>query len=260
MKRFKRKKTSNGSYILEELNLKDLLNLNYLKYTNKTYFSGDFDLPKVYCDTKIFPDYIALYNEVLDYRKTDLTAVSFFEYDKTFDGQNGFYNVLYYGNKKAIEAYKARFKDVKFFIGPDYSLLGDLDKIENLNRIKRSRIATLWFCQELGAVSIPLITFPDLANIDCYLDGLEECKVAAISTKGHIADPVEYAILCEFAQAIATKLNLNALVVYDVCGDDEKTLKALSPIIEAGIKVILPDNKLKTRNQKLMEARHEKIK
>ncbi len=258
MKKFKKVRSTDGSEVREELDLKKLLNLKYLDLTNRTHYVGCFDLPSVYCSTDVFPDYIALYGDPKDYKKTALTAVGFFEFDHSFDGQHGLCNAIYYNNEADLAKFKERFSGVKFFIGPDCSLLGDIDQIENIYRIKRSRLATLWFCKELKAVSIPLLTFPTLDTLDCYLDGLEDCEVIAISTKGHIADPTEYKILCLTIEEIVKKLHLKAIVVYDVCGDETKTLKAFEPATKAGIKVIIPDNSLKQRNKRHMEERHEK--
>ena len=38
--------------------MKRLLNLNYLDFTNQTFVTGEFDLPVLYCSTDIVPDYL----------------------------------------------------------------------------------------------------------------------------------------------------------------------------------------------------------
>lgn len=79
----------------------------------------------------------------------------------------------------------------------------------------------------------------------------------AISTKGHIAEPAEYKILCASVKHIISRLRLKVIIIYDVCGNLAKTLKAFEPAIQAGIKIIIPDNNLKARNEARWEARHE---
>ena len=59
-------------------NLIELLNLNYLHYSNKTVSKGSMDIPAICCNTEIYPDFIALYSEKGLYHKTDRTAVGFF--------------------------------------------------------------------------------------------------------------------------------------------------------------------------------------
>jgi len=124
--------------------LKGLLQLNYLEYTNLTHAVGPLDLPELICQTTVHPDYLALFSQRSLYHHTKRTCVCFFQYDNVFDGQNGLANAIYYKNKKQLEQFKERFKGVKFFISPDYSLLGDVDPIENLYRMKRARLVSIW--------------------------------------------------------------------------------------------------------------------
>jgi hypothetical protein len=242
-----------------DINLKKLLNLNYLELTNKGHYSGEFDIPAACCKTEVYPDYVALYSEKGDYRKTERTAVGFFEYDNEFDGQRGLYNAIYYRNEADLKKYRARFDGVRYFIHPEYSTLGDIDEAENINRLKKSRVVGLWFVEELHAVSIPVIMFPSLDRIGRYLAGLEESEVVAISTKSHISDPAEYRILCEAVKVLVESLNLRVIVVYDVCGDPSKTLQAFEPATKAGIKVIIPENSLKLRNEAKWRKNHEAL-
>ena len=201
--------------------------LNYQKYTNKTQYAGKYDIPSLYCNTNIYPDFIALYSEKSYYHKTKLTAVGFFQYDEEFDGQHGLYNVIYYNNVKDLTKFKERFKGVKFVFSPDYSLIEDTDEVENIYRLKKMRVVSLWFIHEIGAIVIPLISFPSFNTIDRYLDGLEYSSVVGISTKGHIEEPKEYRILCETIRyLIENKNNLKTIIVYDVCGDNRKTYEA----------------------------------
>jgi hypothetical protein len=254
-KRIINKDSGNAKY--EELDLRKLLLLKYQLLTNKSQYVGEFDIPSLYCNTSIYPDYIALYSEKSYYHKTEFTAVGFFEYDIKFDGQHGLFNAIYYDNKKDLERYKKRFEGVKFVFTPDYSLLEDSDEVENLYRLKKMRVIALWFIHVIGAIVIPLISFPSLKSIDYYLDGLEKTTVVGISTKGHIDEDDEYKRLCATIKyLVETKHNLKAIVVYDVCGDQSKTNKAFEPAEEAGIKVIIPPNSLKMSNESNWRKRH----
>ena len=248
----------NGFISYEEVDLRKLLLLKYQNLTNKSQYSGKYDIPSLYCNTDIFPDYIALYSEVSYYHKTDLTAVGFFEFDERFDGQHGLYNAIYYDNKKDLRYFKARIKGVKFVFSPDYSLLEDTDEVENIYRLKKMRVISLWFIHEIGAIVIPLVSFPSVESIYYYLDGLKESSVIGISTKGHIDEPKEYEILCETIKyLVKTKYNLKAIVVYDVCGNPQKTNDAFKVAEEKGIKVIIPPNSLKLVNENRWRNRHE---
>jgi len=52
---------------------------------------------------------------------------------------DGLYNAIYYNDKKRLDYYRKRFEGIKFFISPDYSVCGDIDKAENIYRIVKSR-------------------------------------------------------------------------------------------------------------------------
>ena len=122
------------------------------------------------------------------------------------------------------------------------------------------RVVSLRFIHVIGAIVIPLITFPSLKSIDLYISGLENSSVVGISTKGHIDEPIEYEILCKTIKyLVKNKRNLKAIVVYDVCGDNTKTLKAFEIAEVQGIKIIIPDNSLKIQNRKRWRINHETL-
>lgn len=260
MKKIKKNYNNNGVIVNTFLDLRKLLLLNYQNLTNKSQYVGIFDIPSLYCNTTVFPDFIALYTETSYYHKTDFTAVGFFQFDKDFDGQNGLYSAIYNNNIKQLKAFEERFKGIKFVFSPDYSLLEDNDEIENIYRLKKMRVVSLRFIHVIGAIVIPLITFPSLKSIDLYISGLENSSVVGISTKGHIDEPIEYEILCKTIKyLVKNKRNLKAIVVYDVCGDNTKTLKAFEIAEVQGIKIIIPDNSLKIQNRKRWRINHETL-
>lgn len=67
MKRYDYHINEYGEKIRVPKDLKKLLNLQYLRLTNKTYSVGKHDLPELRCDTEVLPDFIALYNHPADY-------------------------------------------------------------------------------------------------------------------------------------------------------------------------------------------------
>ena len=94
MKKYETKSMPNGMTQKVPKDFIKKLNLNYLRYTNLTYAVGKHDLPALYCNTDVYPDYIALYSHPGDYHRTLKTAVAFYQFDDTFDGQNGLYNAI----------------------------------------------------------------------------------------------------------------------------------------------------------------------
>lgn len=225
-----------------------LLNYSFLNYTNKTVSCGEKDLPALYCNTKVYPDFLALYSEPSLYRKTNRTGVCFYQFDSVFDGKSGLYEAIYHDDTARQNFYKKRFEGVKFFISPDYSEFGDIHTIENEYRLFKSRIVAIWFAVEIGAIVIPNISFPTEQSAAFALDGYENCSVVAISTKSHLQNPEEYKRLLWKIKYTVDRLNLSAIVVYDVCGDNSKAEECFAYAKAKGIKIIIPDNTLKARN------------
>ena len=56
--------------MVKKNNLKKLINLNFIDFTNQTYLVGKYDLPYVTCSDDVNPDYLTLYSETYYYFKT----------------------------------------------------------------------------------------------------------------------------------------------------------------------------------------------
>jgi len=238
--------------------LKKKLNLNYLDLTNKTHKKGNFDLPELLCDLPVKPDFIALYTQPGYYRKTVFTCVAFYNYDDSFDGIFGLYNAIYYNLEDKLLEFKQRFSGVKFFISPDYSLCGDVERAENIHRMMKTRIVSLWLTFELKAIVIPNITYSGRNDFGSMLDGLENVHYVAFSTKGAVKDKQNRKLLIEAVQITVDKLKkLEGIVVYDVCKDNETVYEFFDYAISNNIKIIIPENSLKKRNTILF---HERLK
>lgn len=228
--------------------LNRLLNFNFLNYTNKTISCGKKDLPALYCNTEVYPDFLALYSEPKLYHKTDKTGVCFYQFDSVFDGKRGLFESIYHDDTTRLEYYKKRFNGVKFFISPDYSEFGDIHVIENEYRLFKARIVAIWFIFEIGAVVIPNISFPTERSVAFALDGYEDCTVVAMSTKSHLQNTEEYERLLWKIRYTVDHLNLKAIIVYDVCSSNDKVMECFAYAISKGIEIIIPDNTLKARN------------
>ncbi len=234
--------------------LEKLLNYSFLKYTNKTVSCGKKDLPALFCNTDVYPDFLALSSEPNLYNLTERTAVCFYEYDSVFDGKDGLFEAIFYNDTKRLEFFKKRYEGVKFVISPDYSEFGDIHEIENEYRLFKSRVVALWFIVEIGAIVIPNISIPTERCAEFALDGLDECSVVAISTKSHLQNAEECERLRWKIRFTVDKLNLKAIVVYDACSTNEKALECFSYALDKGIRIIIPDNTLKSRNIELAKA------
>ena len=231
-------------------NLKKLLNLSLLDYTNITPKYGELDMPYVRCKEIPQIDYLASYSQPSTYFKTERTCVSFFEYDLFFDGLYGLWNAIYYGVKDLQEFYVERFKGVKYFISPDYSKCGDSLEIENLHRQMRSRIVAIWLAMNLNAIVIPLVSCANGIGMKYMLDGMQDCNVVAYNTKGPMGDPNQMPIFLDSIKYTVDHLkHLKVIVVYTSSPNRVKVLKLFKYATDRGIEIQIPDNMLQTRNR-----------
>ena len=202
-----------GRIMRKKKNLKQLLNLGLLDYTNITTKIGDYDMPYVSCGIVPKIDFLATYSNPGSYYKTQNTAVSFFEYDKYFDGLYGLWNGIYYGVKEIQDFYKERFKNVKYFIAPDYSKCGDSLEVDNIHRQMRMRISAIWLTMNTDGVVIPLVSCANELSKSYMLDGMEDCKTVAFNAKGAMGDPSQMVIFKDAIKHTVDHLNLESIVV-----------------------------------------------
>ena len=232
-----------------EENLKDKLNLKFMDLINKTTCVGLYDMPKVLSPQHVNIDYLALYSDLFEYNKTNNICVCFYEYDKVFDSKNSLFNAIYYNDINLLNKYKERFKDVLYFISPDYSMCGDIPEVINIYNIFKSRLVSLAFTLLLDKLIIPNITYASSNSFNYMLDGLEECCVVAFSTKGSSKDKEQKELLLEAIEYTVDHLhNLKQIVVYDVSIDNSRILELFNYATSKGIEVMIPNNLLKERN------------
>ena len=235
--------------MIKKEKLKELINLNFVDLTNRTYNCGKYNLPYIKCPNIVNPDYLALYSEKCNYHKTVRTFVCFYQYDIKFDNIKGIFEAIYHNDKKLLNGYKERFKGVKYAISPDYSEIGDIPRIENLYRLFKSRVVALWLCLECNVIVIPNVSYASENYFDAMLDGLEDTEVVAFSVKGSIKEQSERVLLQKAIHHTVDNLkHLKKIIIYSVLIDDEKVLHLFSYASDKGIEIVIPNNILKERN------------
>lgn len=231
-------------------NLKELLNLGIVDYTNLTSKHGNLDLP--YICSNVIPevDYFANYSQPSTYFQTEHTCVSFFEYDKTFDGLYGLWNAIYHNIKELQQFYINRFDKVLCFVSPDFSKVGDAPEEENRYRQFKMRICSVWLTMNTNATVIPLVSCANQYSLSYMLDGMDDCKVVAFNAKGPMHDPVQLNIFKEAIKYTVDHLHkLEVIYVYSASPNISKVNDIFKYAIDAGIDVRIPDNMLQTRNR-----------
>ena len=133
-------------------NFKDIFGVYLLESLS---FEGDYDMIVTECEEDISKiDYLALYSDLQDYHKTENTCVCFYQYDHVFDGIHGLYNSIIHQDKKRLEKFRERFKNVKYIIGPDYSLYGDFPVPLQIFNVYKSRLCSAWLKANTKAIVV----------------------------------------------------------------------------------------------------------
>lgn len=242
--------TPNGEIKRETVDIRSKLNYGIADFLNQS-FLNNYDLPIHHCNPSVYPDYIALDCEPSAFRKTPLTAVAFYTYDRAFDKIDGLYNAIYYKDIRLLEKYKKKYKGVSFVIAPDYSMFDDIWRFENEYRLFKVRVIILWFVLEIGAVVIPNAMYLSIDKLDMYMSGYENCTVMCFSTKSHVRYACDRRRIKETVKYVVDHFQLKTILVYSVCGKDETSLCLFDYAISKGIDVHIVDNTMRRRNQQI---------
>ncbi len=240
---------SDGIVVRKEKELKYQLNYGIADLLNKAVLN-DYHLPIHHCDPRVYPDFIALNTEKAKFHLTPATAVGFYSYDRTFDKIDGLFNAIYYKDKRLLKKYKNLYADMKFVIGPDYSLFDNIWNYENESRLLKIRVIMLWFVMEIGAIVVPNAVYASPDKLPQYLSGFEPCTVMCFSTKGQVRYARNRARVKETVKYVVDYFPLKTILVYSACGKDETSLKLFEYAISQGIDVRIVDNTLRRQNQR----------
>ena len=207
-------------------------------------FEGDFDMPLFGCFEDISKiDYLTLYSDLKEYHKTDNTCICFYQYDHIFDGIHGLYNSIIYQDKYRLERFKERFKDVKYIIGPDYSLFGDFPVALQIFNVYKSRLCSEWIKNNSGAIVIPNIRWTfDYSYSFCF-DGIMKGSNIAISILGQIRDKENRKMFYDGFKTVIERIEPKMIVVYGFVTESNFD-EVFGYAKEKGIQVIIPHSKI----------------
>lgn len=216
------------------------------EFLNKV-IEQSFIFPDISCyERNIKIDYFALYSDPKDYKKEN-SAVCFYEGDPKYDGFNGIYNAIHFNNTKLLNKYKERFKDVKIFIEPDYSITGNVNLLENLYRKFRAYTVLNYFQKEWGKTVIPQAIFVDKYTKKVLTTVIKPNSIISLSTKGMLKETLQIQLFYEVIDNIINNLKPSKIFIYNVATNSEILEFQLNKLTNASIEVIIPSNKFLNR-------------
>ena len=246
-KKIKVNKTNNEVQLKLDYAFVDKRDIYGFYLTNKTTKNNIMGLPDIGCFANVVPDFIALVSEPSLYNLTNKTCVAWFKDDSIFDTIDGIYNSIIYKDIELLKYYKNRYKDVKIFISPDYSLYGDFDKITILNNLRKQLVVSLWLIFELDAIVIPLMTYASEDSFEWCFEHIMLNSVVAVSLKGVMNEPEKSLFIKALKKLIDTR-HPKSLIVYSV-SKDEHTKEMLDYAYKNNVEVYIIDNTLLRRNR-----------
>ena len=211
---------------------------------NNVLVAGKYDMPVIGYFGYDLPDYLALYTNIQDYRKTKNTCVVFYQYDEQFDSINGLWNAIIHKKEKLLSQYKQRFKDVRFICCPDYSITGDMPPAMQIFNVYRSRVVAIWLREFCGCTIIPNLRFNNKKSYEYCFDGIAYKSIVCLSILGLCSKPVDVQNLISGLHETIIRIRPQTIIVFGEC-TEKKYNKIFKECLDNNINIVRPDNRNK---------------
>ena len=122
-----------------------------------------------------------------------------------------------------------------------------------VNRVPTSRVVGSYLVNELDKVVIPNISIIDELTKEVALEGIDKGSAVAISTKGLLKGKNKQELLNYIINETISAIQPKIVILYNVAAKSSKLEEIVTRLKNAGVKVIIPPNKLLIRNQ-ILEA------
>lgn len=222
-------------------NFKDIFGIYEIEEES---FDGDYDMPLGGCFNDLScVDYLSLYSDLQDYKKTENTCICFYQYDHVFDGIHGLYNSIIYKDEKRLNKFRERFKEVKYIIAPDYSLFGDFPNALQIFNIYKSRVCMCWLIKNTKAIVIPNVRWTFNFSYEYCFDGIMKGSNIAIGLLGQMHNKDNKKMFLEGFKTAIDKIEPKQIVVYGFITESNFN-EYFDYAISKGIKIIIPHSKI----------------
>ena len=109
------------------------------KLKNANFKTGFYQVPEIDDVELNKPNDLVLWSSRARCKNKSECGLIFYEYDSNFDGIDGIYIVLKYGNDEEVNSLVSELKEFAFVVCPDYSVYGNFPNYKQIDAIARSR-------------------------------------------------------------------------------------------------------------------------
>ena len=220
---------------------------------NRMEVGPKFQLPMIGNFGDEYPDYISLVSHPKEFKITNDTCVAFYEKDIKFDNIVGLYTAIICKDSELLKYYKWFFKDVKYLIGPDYSMYGNFRESSLIHQLEKEAVVIGWFLFEMNISVYPNITYGLESSFDYCFSNIYYGSNVALSLKGSIDGKDNEALLVNAITRVVDDIYPKAIIVYSV-SSIQTTKRIMKYALDKGIIVLIVDNTLGLRNLRRLKT------
>ncbi len=214
---------------------------------NRMEVGPKFKLPMIGNFGDSYPNYISLVNHPKEFEVTNDTCVAFYTKDINFDTIVGLYIAIIYKDIELLKYYKYVFRNVKYIIGPDYSMYGNFRDSTLIHQLEKEAVVCGWFLFEMGINVYPNVTYALESSFDYCFSNIYYGSNVALSLKGSIDGNINEELIIKAITKVVDTIFPKAIIVYSV-SSLETTRKIMQYAIDRGVIVLIVDNTLGLRN------------
>ena len=189
------------------------------KLKNANFNTGFYQVPEI-DDVQIEkPDGLVLWSNRQRCKEKSHYGLIFYEYDCKFDGKDGIYNILKYGNEEEIQQLIDELKEFAFVVCPDYSVYGNFPNYKQIDALSRSREVG-YVLSTYGIKVIVNFRATYEWSYELALTGICYNGIVSVGTLGCLADKESKSLLKNSVIALAEYIKPRIIIVYGYAPDD----------------------------------------
>ena len=189
------------------------------KLKNANFNTGFYQVPEI-DDVQIEkPVGLVLWSNRHRCKDKSKYGLIFYEYDCKFDGKDGIYNILKYGNDEEIQQLIDELKGFAFVVCPDYSVYGNFPNYKQIDALSRSREVG-YILSTYGIKVIVNYRATYDWSYELALTGICYNGIVSIGTLGCLADKESKTLLKNSVIALVDYIMPRIIIVYGYAPDD----------------------------------------